>query len=74
MSKFDVDLDVENGRLNVLDEAAGAAHPGMDAEEHRVLLAHLHAAARAIHAHEGHEHKKFNVKASPSELHVVCDD
>ena len=72
--KFEVDLDVENGRLNALDDAAGAAHPGMDAEEHRVLLAHLHAAQRAIHAHADHEHAKFNVKASPSELHVVRDD
>ena len=70
----EVNVCVEHGRLNALEDAAGAVHPGMDAEEHRVLLAHLHAAQRAIHAHENHEQKKFSVKASPSELHVVCDD
>lgn len=70
----EVNLCVENGRLNALEDAAGAVHPKMDAEEHRLLLAHLHAAQRAIHAHPDHEHAKFQVKASANELHVVKDD
>lgn len=69
-----VDFKVEYGRLNALEDAAGAVHPELGADEFRILLAHIHAAQRAIAAHSDYEHAKFKVVVSPSELHVVRDD
>jgi hypothetical protein len=75
MSKSNsLDVKVEQGRLNALEDAAGALHPKLDEEEFRLLLAHIHAAQRAIVAHADSDSAVFKVKASPSELHVVRDD
>lgn len=71
-----VNAKVKAGSWKDLDESEGKACAKLagDGEAIRLLQSNLHAARRAIVAHPDSDSAEFQVKASPSELHVVRDD